>query len=389
MSNDYNPERVEHVYTFVIPARQKPQRLDTFITNSIEHATRTRVQKAIERGAVTVNQKPTKANYSIRPGDVIAVVVHKQPPMLLTPQPIPLDILFEDDYLIVLNKPAGILVHPGLGNRGGTLVNAILWHCGQREPIDVLQRRETRPDKLMNLDMDDNNEQSDFDEADDEELHATTLMPDPEILNDNTTMRPGIVHRLDKETTGVMVVAKDYRTTLGLSTQFAQRTVEREYVALAWGVIQPDELTIEGNIDRSTRDRKLFAVHERTGKFAVTDVRVIERYDYATLITCRLRTGRTHQIRVHLQWKQHPLVGDPDYGGREKAVQGLHHIFRRRAQDTLATLSRQALHARLLGFDHPVTGEHLRFTSPVPSDVLQAVQSVRPPDAGELPPCLC
>ncbi len=372
-TNDRNyPDRIEHVYEFRVAPRQKAERLDSFITRSIEHATRTRVQKAIERGAVTVNGAPSKSNYMIRPSDVITVVVMKPPPMQLVPENIPLDVLYEDEHLIVVNKPAGMPVHPGIGNRYGTLVNAVLWHAGNREPIDVLGRRES----LADMESDDREETSD-DESDEDELMQSSAL------------RPGIVHRLDKDTSGVMVVGKDYQTTLGLSEQFAARTVSREYVALAWGVIRDDQRLVETQYGRNTRARKLHAVLAHGGKYAATEVNVVERYDCATLITCRLRTGRTHQIRVHLQFIKHPLVGDTDYGGREAALHGVFHLFRRQAQQALSHISRQALHARLLGFTHPKTGERLEFTCAVPSDLLSAVLAVRPADAGPLPPCLC
>jgi 23S rRNA pseudouridine1911/1915/1917 synthase len=385
------PERIEQTFTFTIPARQKAERLDAFITHSIEHATRTRVQKAIDRGAVTVNGAPSKANYKIRPGDVINVVVHKPPPMQLIPENIPLDVLFEDEHLIVVNKPAGMPVHPGIGNRIGTLVNAVLWHAGNREPIDVLGNRESLADA--------EDEEQDLAEAEGEEAEgegegegegaevSSDLADEDDGLRSNA-MRPGIVHRLDKDTSGVMVVGKTYEATLGLSEQFASRTVARQYVALAWGVIRDNDRLIESQFGRSTRDRKLHAVLDRGGKYAATEVHVLERYDCATLITCKLRTGRTHQIRVHLTHIKHPLVGDPEYGGRDTALNGVHHLFRRRAQLALGHMHRQALHARSLEFTHPVTRERLTFTSSVPADFLAAVQELRPPEAGPLPPCL-
>jgi 23S rRNA pseudouridine1911/1915/1917 synthase len=213
------------------------------------------------------------------------------------------------------------------------------------------------------------------------------LADEDEVLR-STAMRPGIVHRLDKDTSGVMVVGKNYAATLHLSNQFAARTVSREYVALAWGVIKDTDRSIETQYGRSTRDRKLHAVLERGGKYAATDVHVVERYESATLVSCKLHTGRTHQIRVHLAHIKHPLVGDADYGGRDIALNSIHHLFRRRAQSLLQLIQRQSLHARSLEFTHPATGERMMFTSAVPSDFLSVVQAVRPPEAGPLPPCL-
>ncbi len=355
------PERIEHTYEFVIPSRQKPERLDAFITKSILHATRTRVQKGIDAGIVTVNDLPTKANYKIRPGDVVRVTVMKPPPLELIPQDIPLDILYEDDVLMVIDKAPGILVHPGLGNRSGTLVNAVLWHLGYREALAVLKRRESWGD----------DEQS----SDEEESEQFTIGGEPEV--DMNGLRPGIVHRLDRDTSGVMVIGKTYDVTMALATQFAERTVSREYIALAWGVVKDDWRLIEGDIGRSPRDRKLRAIVERGGKYAATEVTVLERHSCATLITCKLRTGRTHQIRVHLAAQRHSLVGDPDYGGRDAALQAIHHSFKRLGQLMLKSIHRQALHARSLAFTHPVTGERMQFSSPIPADMQNCLDLLR------------
>lgn len=375
------PEPVEQVYEFIIPAKKKADRLDTFVTNSIDHATRTRVQKAIDSGAITVNGNTTKANYKIRPGDTVRVVVMKPPPLMLVPEDIPLEVLFEDEHLIVVNKPAGMPSHPGIGNRYGTLVNAILWHNGQREPISVLGRRESMEDDEVLGDEDENEEEVVEDSIDELDGNSTSAFSSP-------ALRPGIVHRLDKDTAGVMVVGKTYAATLHLSQQFAARTVAREYVALAWGVIHDDTLLIETQFGRSTRDRKLHAVMTHGGKYAATEVTIVERYSCATLITCKLRTGRTHQIRVHLAHKKHPLVGDKDYGGREAALTSIHHLFRRQAQLSLPLINRQALHARSLAFIHPITKQEMAFTSAVPSDFVDVLNALRSPEVTPLPQCL-
>ena len=368
MSADPNyPEKIEHVYTFDIPKGQKPERLDAFITKSIEHATRTRVQKAIDREAVLVNDKPSKSNYKIRPGDKITVTVYKPPPLQLIPEDLPLDVVFEDEHLLVANKPAGMPVHPGFGNRTGTLVNAMLWHAGKRDPLDLLKRREGWGD-----------DEDEDDDVDDDTEQVDELGKGEEDLLSSAAIRPGVVHRLDKETSGLIVLGKNYRTTMGLSKQFAARTVDRQYIALVWGVIKDDERLIEGNIFRSTRDRRLMSVHERGGKYAATEVTVIERYNCATLISCKLRTGRTHQIRVHLNHIRHPLVGDPDYGGRDAALNGIHHLYRQEAKKALHEIHRQALHARTLAFDHPVTRQRMEFTSELPEDLKTAIFTLRP-----------
>ncbi len=366
------PERIEHTYEFVIPSRQKLERLDAFITKSILHATRTRVQKGIDAGIVTVNDLPTRANYKIRPGDVIRVTVMKPPPLELIPQDIPLEILYEDDVLMVINKAPGILVHPGLGNRSGTLVNAVLWHLGYREALAVLKRRESWGDDEADVDRTERDEDQSSDE---DEAVQFTIGGEADV--DTNGLRPGIVHRLDRDTSGVMVIGKTYDVTMELATQFAERTVSREYIALAWGVVKDDWRLIEGDIGRSPRDRKLRAIVERGGKYAATEVTVLERHSCATLITCKLRTGRTHQIRVHLAAQRHSLVGDPDYGGRDAALQAIHHSFKRLGQQMLKSIHRQALHARSLAFTHPVTGERMQFSSPMPDDMQQCLDLLR------------
>ncbi len=368
-NNEHYPEKIEHTYEFVVSGGQKPLRLDAFITQSILHATRTRVQKGIDSGVVTVNDKPTKSNYRIRPGDVVRVRVMKPPPLQLMPQDIPLNVLFEDEHLMVIDKAPGILVHPGLGNRSGTLVNAVLWHMGRREPLSILRRR---------TEWDEEEEGGEApattDDADeDEEVIAVESGADVDLSG----MRPGIVHRLDRDTSGIMVIGKTYEPTMALATQFAERTVNREYVALTWGVIKDDVRLIEGDIGRSPRDRKLRAIVQRGGKYAATEVTVLERYACATLVKCKLRTGRTHQIRVHLAAQKHPLVGDPDYGGRDAALLAVHHSYKRRAQEALRAIHRQALHARLLGFTHPVTNEWLEFSSELPTDMQHVIALLR------------
>ncbi|MBU3698404.1 MAG: RluA family pseudouridine synthase [Candidatus Kapabacteria bacterium] len=358
----------EHTYEFTVASGQRPERVDAFLTHSIVHATRTRVQKAIDAGAVTVNARPTKSNYKIRPGDVIRVVVMRPPPLQLIPQDIPLSVLYEDEHLMVIDKAAGILVHPGLGNRDGTLVNAVLWHLGQRDPLRVLKARESWGDSGEETDA----EQIE-DSTEDEENWGSEELGAEEVAG----LRPGIVHRLDRDTTGVMVIGKNYSTTMHLAKQFADRTVSRQYIALAWGVIAQDNRLIESELGRSPRDRTLRAVVRTGGKYAATDVTVLERFDCASLIACSLRTGRTHQIRVHLSHTKHPLVGDADYGGRESAVAGLHTAYRPLATNMLSKIHRQALHARMLGFTHPVTRERMSFESPLPSDMQACLDLLR------------
>lgn len=362
-------ERTEHTYEILVTPGKKPERLDAYITRSIAMATRTRVQKAIDAGSVMVNGIHQKANYKVKPNDVITVTVMRPPPLQLIPQDIPLDILYEDEYLMVINKSPGILVHPGLGNRDGTLVNAVLWHLGQREPIDVLKAREEWGD-----------DEGDSDSADDVELisdESELWTSERGLEQETSAIRPGIVHRLDRDTSGVMVIGKTYMATMQLATQFAERTVSRQYVALCWGVLADDQLLIEGDIGRSPRDRTLRAIVRTGGKYAATEVTVHERFLFASLITCKLRTGRTHQIRVHLSSQKHPLIGDPDYGGRDSALLALHHAYRLKGAELVKRIHRQALHARSLEFTHPISKERMVFECPLPEDMQQCLELLR------------
>lgn len=360
-------ERTEHTYEITVTSGKKPERLDAYITRSIAMATRTRVQKAIDAGAVHVNGQRQKANYKVKPNDLITVKVMRPPPLQLIPQDIPLAVLYEDEYLMVIDKAPGILVHPGLGNRDGTLVNAVLWHLGQREPLDVLKGRE---------DWGDDEDVSD-DTTADVDSEAELWEVGAGLEHEQSAVRPGIVHRLDRDTSGVMVIGKTYQATMQLATQFADRTVSRQYVALCWGVIGDDQLLIEGDIGRSPRDRTLRAIVRTGGKYAATEVTVHERFLFASLITCKLRTGRTHQIRVHLSSRKHALVGDPDYGGRDHAINALHHAYRLKGQELLKHIHRQALHARSLEFIHPMTKQRMVFESPIPSDMQHCLDLLR------------
>jgi 23S rRNA pseudouridine1911/1915/1917 synthase len=375
-----NPDKIESVTELVVPGKQAPERVDSYVARMIQHATRSRVQRAIELGSVTVNGVATKANYKVKAHDVIRIVVQKFPPMQLIPQDIPLDILHEDSYLLVVNKAAGMPVHPGIGNRAGTLVNAVLWHNGIRDAVDV-----QGDDELF----DDEHNAEDAADVDSDDTHATLhvdatnslgreyVEPNIFLAEEFTHNRPGIIHRLDKNTSGVMVVGKHHQTTLQLSNQFRNRTVAREYRALVWGVVEDDELLIEGDIGRSPRDRKLFAIVPKNGKYAATEVKVLERYACTTLVACKLRTGRTHQIRVHMASKNHPIVADHEYGGAEAVLPKVHHSFRMAAREILSTIQRQALHAHVLGFEHPVSKEHLFFQTPLPDDIEHAVSVAR------------
>lgn len=329
---------VEH--TIIVPPGKSLERIDTFLARHLRNVSRTKVQKAIEAEEVLVNGKIVKANHKVKPNDVIVCKLRRLPPLKLTPENIPLDIVYEDDYLMVVNKPAGMVTHPGYGNRTGTLVNAILYHLGYRQDIEVLG------EELEELDED----------QDEGKIFASSRI------------RPGIVHRLDKNTTGLLLISKDPSIHQQLAEQFSNRTVERYYYALVWGEFDVDSGTYEGDIGRSPRDRKLFAVVKKDGKPAITDFWVERRFDYLSLVKIKLRTGRTHQIRVHFSHNRHPVFGDPSYGG-DKVVYGGHNVkFKQFATKLLKSTTRQMLHAKTLGFFHPVLKTQMHFEADFPPD---------------------
>lgn len=305
---------------FDIPDGKKKERLDTYLANSIENATRSRIQKLIKAGYVKVNGKLEKSNYQIARGDVIDVCIPISPrPEFPEPEDIPLDIIYEDDYLLLVNKPANMTAHPSFGHHTGTLVHALLHHV----------------QKLSAL---------------------------------NEKGRPGIVHRIDKDTTGLLIVAKDENTHALLAKQFSKHDIEREYWAVCWGKFKESDGEVIGNITRSKKDRKIFTVHESDGKHAHTYFSVIEEFEFASLIKLKLKTGRTHQIRVHMQHINHPIFGDPTYGGRGIVYGSNLPKMKSRVDNLLEIMQRQALHAKTLGFIHPVTKEKVVFDSELPED---------------------
>jgi 23S rRNA pseudouridine1911/1915/1917 synthase len=350
---DRSQERLPRVTRLVITPGQQPERIDLYITQATMGATRNKVQEAIVAGAVTVNGAPTKSNYRVRPGDVIEITLMKPPPIELIAQDIPIEIVYEDQDMVIVNKPAGMVTHPGYGNRDGTLVNAMLFHAGKLPVADTPVEEDGGGDDEV--------------EEESDEVENTEA---PEV-------RPGIVHRLDKETSGLMVVAKNVEAQSMLAKQFADRTAKREYWAVAWGNFKEDEGEIEGNIARDTRDRKRFAVSKKGGKYALTRYRVIERFEYATLIALRLATGRTHQIRVHCAHIGHPIFGDPTYGGRSVVYSGQGSKHRQHVANLLKLIDRQALHARMLGLKQPSTGEWMEFNSELPEDMQKLIEALR------------
>lgn len=321
----------EH-YSFVAEKGQQPLRIDKYLMNFIENATRNKIQAAAKEGSIYVNGEPVKSNYKVKPFDEIKVLfTHPPHEYLLVPEDIPLDVVYEDDDVLVVNKPAGMVVHPGHGNYSRTLINALTFHF----------------DNLPN----------------------------------NSSERPGLVHRIDKDTSGLLVVAKTEEAMAHLSNQFAEKTSEREYVALVWGNIEEDEGTIEGNIGRHPKNRlqnTVFLGDEADkGKPAVTHYKVLERLGYVTLVSCKLETGRTHQIRVHMKHIGHTLFNDERYGG-ELILKGTTFTkYKQFVENCFKVLPRQALHAKTLGFVHPKTGEFLRFTSEIPEDMQQCIEKWR------------
>jgi 23S rRNA pseudouridine1911/1915/1917 synthase len=319
----------EH-HRFEASKGQQALRVDKFLMNLIENATRSKIQKAADSGNIFVNDIAVKSNHKVKPLDVVRVMLEHPPyEHLLKGEDIPLDIVYEDDQVLVVNKPAGMVVHPGHGNYSGTLVNALAFH-------------------FENLPM-------------------------------NSSERPGLVHRIDKDTTGLLVVAKTELAMDYLTKQFAAKTSEREYIAIVWGDIKEDEGTIEGNIDRHPVNRMQMSVYPDgdQGKHAVTHFKVIERLGYVTVISCRLETGRTHQIRVHLKYIGHTLFNDERYGGNLILKGTTFTKYKQFVDNCFKVLPRQALHARTLGFEHPITKEFMRFSTEIPTDIQNCIEKWR------------
>lgn len=310
---------------------QEPLRIDKFLMNRLENVSRNRIQQVANADLLRVNGKPVKVNYKVRPNDEITILLTTPAREFdLSPEDIPLTVEYEDTDVVVINKQAGLVVHPGSGNHTGTLVNALLFHFN---------------------DLPDRGDDS----------------------------RPGLVHRIDKNTTGLMVIAKTDMAMTFLAKQFFDHSIHRSYVALVWGDIAEDEGTIEGNVGRDQRFRKKMAVYPEgdQGKVAITHYKVLERFGYTTLVECRLETGRTHQIRVHMSHIGHPLFNDDTYGG-DKIMKGTVYTKYKQFVDNCFNLcQRQALHARTLGFVHPTSGEQMEFTSDLPEDMQGLVDKWR------------
>ncbi|OYU85170.1 MAG: RNA pseudouridine synthase [Flavobacterium sp. BFFFF2] len=322
-------ELFEH-HRFTVTKGQSLLRIDKFLMQLIENATRNKIQQAAATGNIWVNDLPVKSNYKVKPFDVIRVMLSHPPyEHLLVPENIPLDIVYEDEALLVINKPAGMVVHPGHGNYSGTLVNALAYHF--------------------------------------------------EHLPMNSSNRPGLVHRIDKNTSGLLVVAKTDWAMAQLAKQFEEKTSEREYIALVWGSVTEESGTITGHIGRHPRERMQMTVFPdgEQGKHAVTHYKVLEQLGYVTLVSCQLETGRTHQIRAHMKYLGHTLFNDERYGG-DRVLKGTTFTkYKQFVENCFQILPRQALHAKTLGFVHPITGEKLQFNTELPQDMVSCIEKWR------------
>lgn len=324
-------ELFEH-YRYAVDPGQSMLRIDKYLTARLEGVSRTRVQAAAQAGNIMVNDAPVKPNYRVKPLDVIQILLPNPPRDIeLIPQNLPVNVVFEDDDLIVVNKEAGMVVHPAYGNYSGTLMNALMYH-----------------------------------------------FRDLPLFNTGE-LRPGLVHRIDKNTSGLLVVAKNEFALNRLSRQFYNRTTGRRYLALVWGTPDPEEGTVTGHVGRNIRDRRIMQVFpdESQGKHAVTHYKLLEKMSYVSLIECRLETGRTHQIRVHMAFAGHPLFNDEEYGGNRILKGTTFTKYQQFVRNCFEMLPRQALHAQSLSFDHPVTGKRLSFESDLPDDMARVIEKWR------------
>jgi len=326
----------EH-HRFIVDGKQSPIRIDKFLQDRLEKASRSRIQRAIKDSSILVNGKEIKSNYKVRPRDVIVIVLPEEPreKKEIIPEDLNLDVRYEDEHILIIHKPPGMVVHPGTGNYAGTLVNGLVHYLSVKSALPVMQG--------------------------------------------NDATRPGLVHRIDKNTSGLMVIAKTSSAMVHLAKQFFDHAIEREYVAMVWGNFDDPKGTIEGNIGRHPKERtKMFVFEDGSdGKKAITHYEVLEDLYYVSMVKCKLETGRTHQIRVHLASKFHPLFNDEKYGGDSVVKGTVFSKYKQFVQNTFKLIPRQALHAKSLGFVHPETKEYMKFDSEIPDDMQAALDKWR------------
>lgn len=331
-AEETNADDLYEHYRFTADPGQSLLRIDKFLNGKIQNVSRNRIQNAARNHCILVNEKAVKNNYKVKPGDVVSVVLpHPPRDTTVYPENIPIDIVYEDNHLLIINKEAGMVVHPAYGNFTGTLVNALVYH---------------------------------FDN-----------LPGGEEAG----LRPGLVHRIDKDTSGLLVIAKSEAALTHLARQFYEHSIERTYQAVVWGLPKQDEGSIESYLGRDPRDRKKMHSfnHDTEGKHAVTHYRVLEKFAYTSLVECRLETGRTHQIRVHMKSIGHPLFADEKYGGSEVIYGPVFSKYKQFVKNCFALCPRQALHAKTLGFVHPQSNKQVRFTSELPQDMLLLIEKLR------------
>lgn len=337
-SDDEEQSLYEH-HNIKVTKGQISLRIDKFLMITLPNTTRTKIQNACDLGMVLVNKKPVKSNYKIKPLDEISIMLTVPPRNIeVIPENIPIDITYEDDYIVIVNKKPGMVVHPAYGNYTGTLVNALAYH------FDNLPKTKTK------------------------------------LNNDLYLERPGLVHRIDKNTSGIIIIAKTELAMTRLAKDFYDRTMDRKYIAICWGDLKDDTGTIIGNVGRNLKNRKIMDVFpegSEHGKHAVTHYKVLERFGFITLVECKLETGRTHQIRVHFKSIGHPLFNDNEYGG-DAILKGINSSkYKQFVQNCFEILPRQALHAKTLGITHPITGEKLFFDSEIPQDMQTVLEKWR------------
>ena len=354
---------------------QGKERIDKYLAEHMTNTSRNRIQTAAEAGHVWVNGKPVASNYKVKPGDIIQVLLDHEPhDYTITPENIPLDIVYEDEDLLVINKPAGLVVHPGHGNYEHTLLHALAWHFSEKSRVESEKSRVESEESRVESEESRGESQESRGESQESRVESEKVID----INDPSI---GLVHRIDKDTSGLLLIAKTPEAKTHLAKQFFDHTTERSYNALVWGTFKEESGTVEGALARDNRDRTIYRVWDiedcPQAKEAITHWRVVERFPYVTLVECRLETGRTHQIRVHMKHIGHPLFADEKYGGCE-ILKGLRtQKYKQYIENCFALCPRQVLHAKTLGFTHPRTGERMMFDSQWPEDMTNLINKWR------------